>query len=137
MSTIKINDAKRTIEITKAFAKKAEQFKSDEYNELREAKMENPTYKVVVNKASKRDDHTGLTYDFMRESLSKNAAENGTIMDEFETITKNEDGIRAMSYGEVREWFLYTFPEVDEIFKRREEISKRVKAAKAEMQKAA
>jgi len=42
-----------------------------------------------------------------------------------------------MSYGEVREWFLVSFPEVDEIYKRREEISKRVKAKKAELKKVA
>lgn len=136
MANITINNSKREIVITKAFAKKAEEFKSDAYNELKEAKADNPTYKVVVRKAPKRDNHKGLTFDFMEKYISKHDEE-GLLMEEFKTITKNEDGIQSMSYGEVKEWFLVSFPEVDEIFNRREEISKRVKAKKDEMKKSA
>ena len=136
MANIKINNSNRTIVITKAFAKEAETFKSEAYIALKEAKADNPTYSVVVRKAPKRDTHKGLTFDFMKKYISKHD-EDGTLMEEFEAITKNEDGIQSMSYGEVKEWFLVSFPEVDEIFNRREEISKRVKAKKAEMKKSA
>ena len=135
MSNIKINNAKRTIVITKAFAKKAEEFRSDEYYELREAKNDNPTFKVVVNKAPKRDYMKGLTFDFMKQYVVKKG--NEELLNEFETLTKNDDGFRSMSYGEVKEWFLVHFPEVIEIFKQREEISKKVKAKKEELKKVA
>lgn len=133
---MRINFNAKTIEITKAFAKKAEQFKSDEYNELREAKLENPNFKVVVKKTSKKETHKGLTFDYMRKYIEKHDEE-GLLKEEFEAITKNEDGIQSMSYGKVREWFLVNFPEVDELYKRREEISKRVKAKKAELKNVA
>lgn len=134
MANIRINNTKREIVITKAFAKKAEQFKSDEYYELREAKNDNPTYKVVVSKSAKRDSMKGLTFAFMKQYVEKNGTE--AQMVEFETMTKNEDGIQSMSYGEVKEWFLVNFSEVVEIFKQREEISKKVKEAKLAQQKA-
>ena len=134
MANIKINNTKREIVITKAFAKKAEQFRSDEYYELREVKNDNPTFKVVVNKASKRDTMKGLTFKFIKQYVEKNGTE--AQMDEFETMTKNEDGIQSMSYGEVKEWFIVSFPEVVEIFKQREDISKKVKEAKLAQQKA-
>ena len=132
--SIRVNSTKREIVITKAFAKKAEQFRSDEYNELRDARLENPTFKVVVNKAAKRDTMKGLTFKFIEQYVEKNGTE--SQMDEFKTLTKNEDGIQSMSYGEVKEWFIVSFPEVVEIFKQREEISKRVKEAKLAQQKA-
>ena len=134
MANIRINNTKREIVITKAFAKKAEQFRSDEYYELREAKNDNPTFKVVVNKASKRDTMKGLTFKFIKQYVENNGTE--AQMDEFETMTKNEDGIQSMSYGEVKEWFIVSFPEVVEIFKQREDISKKVKEAKLAQQKA-
>ena len=134
MANIRINNTKREIVITKAFAKKAEQFRSDEYYELREAKNDNPTFKVVVNKAAKRDTMKGLTFKFIKQYVEKNGTE--AQMDEFETMTKNEDGIQSMSYGEVKEWFIVSFPEVVEIFKQREDISKKVKEAKLAQQKA-
>lgn len=136
MANIRINTSKREIVITKAFAKKAEQFRSDEYNELRDAKLENPNFKVVVKKSSKKETHKGLTFEFMSKYIEKHD-ENGLLKEEFDAITKNEDGIQSMSYGEVKEWFLVSFPEVDEIYKRREEISNRVKAKKAELKKVA
>lgn len=132
--SIRINAAKREIVITKAFAKEAEKFRSDAYNELRDAKLENPTYKVVVNKASKRDSMKGLTFKFMEQYVEKNGTE--AQLDEYKTMTKNEDGIQSMSYGEVKGWFLAYFPEVVEIFKQRDEISKRVKEVKLAQQKA-
>ena len=134
MANIRINNTKREIVITKAFAKEAEKFRSDAYYELKEAKTDNPTYKVVVNKSAKRDSMKGLTFKFMKQYVEKNGTE--AQMDEFETMTKNEDGIQSMSYGEVKEWFIVSFPEVVEIFKQREEISKKVKEAKLAQQQA-
>ena len=80
MSTIRINNSKREIVITKAFAKKAEQFKSDEYYELKEAKADNPTYKVVVRKAPKADHHSGMDYDYMRKYIEAHDDTEGTHM---------------------------------------------------------
>lgn len=116
MSTIRINNSKREIVITKAFAKKAEQFKSDEYYELKEAKADNPTYKVVVRKAPKRDTLKGLNYDFMKQYIERHDDEDGTAMAEFTKMTvKDEDKLSTLSYGEVKKWFLAKYPAICEV----------------------
>lgn len=66
MSNITINEAKRSIEVTKEFYKKASVFGSAEYYELREVRHEFPNFKIVANKAPKRDSFKGLTYDYMK-----------------------------------------------------------------------
>ena len=139
MANIRINRVKETIEITKAFAKKAEQFKSAEYNELREAMKDNEGFSVVVKGAPKKDVHKGLTFDYMKQYIENKG--NEELMEEFNTLTKNSDGIRTESYGKVREWFLTSFPEIDEVInannEARKAIFEKVKARKAEMAKTA
>ena len=113
MTAIRINSTKREIVITKAFAKKAEQFKSDEYNALRDAKNENPTYKVVVRKTSKKDTLKGLNYDFMKQYIERHEGENSSAMAEFTKMTvRDEDNLATLSYGEVKKWFLEQYPTV-------------------------
>jgi hypothetical protein len=51
---IRINDSKRTIEITKTFSKLASIYGSEAYNTLKGAKADNPTYRVIVKNPPKR-----------------------------------------------------------------------------------
>jgi hypothetical protein len=46
--SISINTRKRALEITKDFQKKANIYGSEEYNALKEAKADFPTYRVIV-----------------------------------------------------------------------------------------
>ena len=48
MRNIEVNAKNRTIVITKAFNKMASIYGTDEYIDLRQAKLDNPGYKVVV-----------------------------------------------------------------------------------------
>ena len=47
--SIKINDKKKTIEVTKSFLKAASIFGSDDYKEYQAAKKDNPGWVLVRN----------------------------------------------------------------------------------------
>ena len=55
MNTMKINEKKFTIEVTKSFAQKASRVGSPEYYELLEVRHNFPKFKVVVNQTKSKD----------------------------------------------------------------------------------
>lgn len=69
MTEIKICDRSRSLEVSKKFYEKASRYGSDEYAMLRQARLDFPTYKVVVvaRKASTTNQPTfkGLTYEYI------------------------------------------------------------------------
>lgn len=83
-NTIIVNSKANTLVITKAFAKAASIFDSDEYKTLQEAKRDNPTYRVVVKakKASdKSSDHNkGLKYSYMEKYIVAHDDEQKSIV---------------------------------------------------------
>lgn len=71
MANIIIKERSKTLEITKKFAAAASRFGSDEYMELKAARSEFPTFKVVTKTTSRKskDSFKGLTYDFMENYI--------------------------------------------------------------------
>ena len=70
MKKLFVNVATQTIELSESFSKKAGNFGSNEYNQLKDAKVTYPTYRIKVMKATKpKDSDTplikGITRDFM------------------------------------------------------------------------
>ena len=113
----KINFNNNTIEITKAFAKKAANPMSEEFKELMELRKSLVGYEVVVKASAKRtikkDTLKGLNYSFMEQYIARHDDENETVMAEFKKMTvKNEDNLATLSYGEVKKWFLDKYPTV-------------------------
>ena len=125
---ITINAKNNTIVITKAFAKKASKFKSDEYNALQEVRKDYPSFRVEVKTApKKKDSFKGLTYAYMEKYIAKHDDAEQTIMKEYETLRGiGEEAESAMaesaSYGEMKEWFLNKFPEIRAFHERRAAI---------------
>ena len=54
MMNITVNAKRNEIVITKAFAKAASKFGTDEYNALREVRNDYPNFKVVTQSTSKK-----------------------------------------------------------------------------------
>ena len=140
MRNITINSKANTIEMTKAFANEARKFGSEAYKELQEARRDYPNYRVVVKSVkTKKESYKGLDYDFMKSYIKKHDDENQSKLNEFLEMrglskTGLEIGAKSLSYGEIKEWFFDTFPEIAEFQKKREAIINRVaenKAAKA------
>ena len=104
MTNITINYKKNTIEITKSFEKKASAYGSPEYTELANARKEFPNYRIIVKSTKTKSTFKGMDYDFMREYIEKhdNAEEN---MNGFNKLHE-----KNLTYGEIKEWFIDTYP---------------------------
>ena len=118
MTNITINTKNNTIVITKAFSKKASRFESPEYKALQRARTDYPSFKVEVRAASKKkESFKGLTYAYMEKYIANHDDDNQTIMREYEMLRgisaeAEELMAEAVSYGEMKEWFLNKFPEI-------------------------
>ena len=139
MNTMKINEKKFTIEVTKSFAQKASRVGSPEYYELLEVRHNFPKFKVVVNQTKSKDSFKGLTYEYMKMYIQTHDDENGSNMAVFmELRGKSEEADDAqadsMSYGEIKMWFLDTYPEIKNFHESRAD---RIKAIKEKQKKAA
>ena len=104
MTNITINYKKNTIEITKAFEKKASAYGSEAYIELCEARKAFPNYRLVIKANKANNTFKGMDYDFMLEYISKqpDAADR---KEEFNRLRNSN-----LSYGEIKQWFVETYP---------------------------
>ena len=139
MNTMKINEKKFTIEVTKSFAQKASRVGSPEYYELLEVRHNFPKFKVVVNQIKSKDSFKGLTYEYIKKYNQTHDDEMGSNMAVFmELRGKSEEADEAqadsMSYGEIKLWFLDTYPEIKNFHESRAD---RIQAIKEKQKKAA
>lgn len=128
MSNITINSKENAIELTKAFEKKASQYGTPEYNELQAVRRDYPTYNVVVKRPAKRIGcFKGLDRDYMESYIERKIekAEDSEaktkyieVLQKFYSLCgKDENGedvdfAEIATYGELKKWFLYNFPEL-------------------------
>ena len=137
MTNITINAKNATIELTKVFAKKASHFGSEEYKQLQQARADYPNYSVVTKSVNKRCDHfKGLTYAYMEKYMNEHE-EKDLLKDYYTLCGKDENGkdaefAVAATYGEVKEWFLNTHPQMNINDKKKsiDEILQKVRNAK-------
>lgn len=138
MTTMKIKN--NTIEITKTFAKKAARIGSPEYYELLKARQENPSCTVEIKQTKSKDSFKGLTYEYMKKYILAHDDEKGSIMAIFHELRGNvvseDDELQAesLTYGEIKMWFLDTYPEIKNFHESRAD---RIKAIKEKQKKAA
>ena len=109
----------------------------DEYRALQEVLAQNPGFKVVVKSSTskKKESYKGLTYEYM-EKYIKAHDEDGSIMAEYEMLRgiseeAEEAFAQSLSYMEMKDWFLHTYPAIADFHKKREEIMKKVQERKA------
>lgn len=139
---MKINHKNCVIELTKAEMKAAETFGSQMYKDLREARQDNPNYRVkVVSSGKKVDHHKGLTADRMKNYILKHDDEEHSKLKEFYELRgltpegeKDEFGY-SVSYGELKQWFFVQYPEFkemqDSVNKIMDEVRKQIASKKA------
>ena len=137
--------AKEVIELTKSEMKEAEIYGSKMYYALREVQHEFPNFKIVVARPSKRDTFKGLNREYMETYIKDHDDENRTIIKEFYKLCgQDENGndlpfAAVASYGELKLWFLTTYPEIKNLASGVKEIMEAAKdkAAKAAEETAA
>ena len=130
MTNITINDKKMTIEMTKAVANRAKKFNTVEYKDLQMVRKDYPNYTVVIKTSTKKNNKNqfkGLTYNYMEKYIEAHDDDEQSIMNEYlDMRALREDAKEAMadalSYGEIKAWFLDKYPQIKEFHTRRENL---------------
>ena len=141
--TMKINYEKKIIEMTKVENKEAGNPNSELFKQLIELRKLFPDYSISVKTTTRRDPYKGIGYDFMEEYIKKHDDADGNKMKKFNTLRGyNEKGIRDVtieehSFGEVKMWFLDTFPEIEKFNEQTNKELAEIKAKRAEARKCA
>lgn len=136
---ITINARKHAIEISKAFYKKASIYNSEEYNLLKGAKTDFPTFRVVVKSAPKKKIEDRITMDdiinYVTEKSGAESAEMGSLKElRGKSVKEAGDLLNAeetASFQEIKTWFFATYPEIS---KKTEARQNRINAIIAEAQ---
>ena len=138
-----INYEKKTIEMTKAEAKEAGNPTSAKFEELMKLRSIFPDFEIIIKKTSvKRDTYKGLDYDFMKKYIEDHDNSDENLKEFYKLRGMNENGereaqIEEHSYGEIKMWFLSTFPEIEKFNDETNKKLKEIKAKRAEARKAA
>ncbi|MBO5037767.1 MAG: hypothetical protein J6D42_11895 [Clostridia bacterium] len=104
MTNITVNYKKNTIEITKSFEKKASVYGSEAYYELSKARNDFPNYRLIVKTSKSNNTFKGMDYEFMLDYIN-NHEDSEKHKAEFDKLKENN-----LSYGEVKQWFVSTYP---------------------------
>ena len=105
MKNCVVNFVTKEIIVSKKFLKKAENFHSEEYNEMLALIKELPNFTIKTKEVCRRNCksmYKGLTYATMRNYLVMNSSEH---LETFEQLMNY-----GCSYFQVRQWFLKTCP---------------------------
>ena len=117
---ISVNERKHALEITKTFSKKASIFGSDEYKKLRDAKLQNPNYRVVVKSTPKKRLEERISMKdiemYICERGGNNCAEMKALL-QLRGLIVNEDGSKtrvneSASFHAIKKWFFTTYSEL-------------------------
>lgn len=147
-----INYDKRIIIMTKAEAREAGKYGSGKFNELNGLRAAAPDYPIVIAKATRGNrNFARLTFADMEEYI---LAHNVDVTVEKETkpalevfyelcgrdgMGKKHPEIAAASCGEVKQWFLTQYPEIENTARRIRTImddTKKTRAERAEKESA-
>lgn len=143
---------KHVIIMTKAEAREAGKYSSGKFNELNGLRAAAPNYSIVIVKATKGSrSFAHLTYEDMKTYITAHNVD-VTVGEEtkpalevfYELCGRDEEGkkqphMAAASYGEVKQWFLTQYPEIENTAKRIRTIiddTRRIRAERAEKESA-
>lgn len=123
---MKANPTTKKIEMTKKEYNAIGRPESVEFQQYMTLKSVFPTFMIKVVTQKAKSSHKGLTYPVMENYIQNSKRENiDEILENFETLKKE------VSTFEVREWFLDTFPEIEQAEKeRRAKVEKILNEAK-------
>lgn len=109
---MKLNFKNRTIELTKAEARRAAKIGTEEYTQILEARNSFPNFQIKIMPARKSSyDLKGLTYEFMERYILINGTDEQ--LKEFNKMRNIcGEARKADSYGKIKQWFLDNFPQI-------------------------
>ena len=116
MRQIIVDMENNRITVTRKFAEKAKDPRSNEYTELHRIISENPSLRIethTIKTNPNKEAYKGLTYKYMREYIKNHVAK----ADVEKALAKLEDKIflskcHTIRYPNIKKWFLNEYPEV-------------------------
>lgn len=130
---------KKVIEMTKAEARAAGVYGTVEFEELANLKKAFPSFRIVTKASKSKDSMKGLDTNYMERYIRAHDDAENTILKEFYALRgmdaqgQKKELAQAVSYGELKMWFLATYPEVE---KMNETVNAILAKAKAKRQAA-
>ena len=128
MKNINVNPITETIEVSKAFLKKASVYGSSEYFALKEVRSSEPTFtvkEITIKKNASKKTYGSLTFEAMIAHIKlveTDEEEKEKVLDELKEIRAYSKS-RGSSYPIVKKWFLNKYKEsYDNFLKDTEEI---------------
>lgn len=103
-ATMKINFSSKSIEMTQTTLKRASQYGTPEYHELRAILKDFPDYQVEVIRRAAPTSFSGLTYATMETYISFTG--DAAAQEEFRQLRS-----LGANYARVKQWFMMRFPE--------------------------
>ena len=115
MNSVKIDHAKSTVTLSKAFLRKANVVGSNEYKDLVALRQDFHDYSITVKTIKKKTDkkrHAGLDYESMEKYVELTYGANSPAMRAYEQIRALAT-TQSGQYAYVKKWFLKSFPDYD------------------------
>lgn len=110
-----VDREKKAVVVSKEYYKKANVVGTEEYYELIEIQKNFRNFRIIVQTTKKNSTFKHLGLKFMEEYIRNHDDEENSIMRNFKILRGEEfaDGkLGAVSFFELKEWFLNTFPEI-------------------------
>lgn len=119
-NSIFVNNRKHALEISKSFSKKASIFGSKEYKDLRDAKLQNPSYRVDIKPTPKKRLEERISMNDIEKYIFEHGGEKCAEMKallELRGLVVNEDGSKtrvkeSASFPAIKKWFFATYSEL-------------------------
>ena len=140
---MKVNFETRTIEMTKAEANRAANPNSETFMKLTNLRKSFPDFEIDVKTTTKKTySYPGLDYDFMKKYIENHDNKEENLKEFYKLRGLDEEGnrnvlIEERSYGEVKMWFLATYPEIEKFNNETKKKLNEIKTKRAEARKAA
>ena len=117
MKNILVNFERQTLTITKSFSKKASVYGTKAYEELTQAKKDNPNFKIVVKANDKSVSSANKVTLSMMENYIAKHDETGEIMAKFNSLRHEEVGenLQRTTFFQIKKWFFETYPDLKPI----------------------
>ena len=111
-----LDHARKMIIMSRTFAKKAEDPRSNEYAILKQLREDNFGYAVIrkeIRKNPHSEHYKGLTYDYMRTYITNHEPEASrqTMSDELEHMIEISK-CHSIRYATIKKWFLAKYPDI-------------------------
>ena len=121
---MRINLTERTIALTKKELTAASRYGSNAYNELQNARRDNPGFEIVTitrTVKTQRETYKGLTYAYMEKYIKSHDDAEETVWKEYmicrgTPIDPADELPVAYTYNQMKVWFLDKYEEIAKFY---------------------